>query len=483
MNEGTIGRLMKTPALAALPLGILASFPIYSCSSEKASLAKPNVIFVVLDDMNNFGIGGPEKVKTPNIDKLRNSSVTFTRANCSAPLCMPSRASFFTGVYPHHSGVYTNGGDPWNRSEVLKQSETLPELFKRNGYYTFGRGKIYHAKMEEGRIERNFDNRPIFEGGFGPFPDEGHRVFSEKDKFVNFWGVQAFPDSLFPDVINTSATINFLNQKHDKPFFVTLGLWRPHTPFTAPQRFFDMYNSEEIEIPKGYLANDLDDVPEFAINLLDPFGRFEVTGANNVDRWKHFIHGYYACTSFADWNVGRLIDALKQSDYAENTIIVLLSDNGFHVGTKNHWEKNTLWDASAIVPLIIQIPGSHARGTTVQSPVGLIDLYPTLVDLCKLESPKQKLDGVSLRYFLEKPGYSRDQPTLTSLGENLISIRSQKYRYIQYPDGTAELYDTEIDPFEWNNLINKKELTPVVKEHQKYIPSTFMKELPGGRRN
>lgn len=469
--------------MVALPLGLLVSFPLYSGSKEKISTSRPNVIMVVLDDMKNFEVRETEKIKTPNIDKLRSQSVTFSLANCSAPLCMPSRASFFTGIYPHRSGAYTNGGDPWNGSEVLKQAETLPELFKRSGYYTFGRGKIYHALMEKGRLERNFDNRPIFEGGFGPFPDKEHRVFSEKDNFVNFWGVQAFPDSLFPDVINTSAAIDFLKQKHNSPFFMALGLYRPHSPFTAPQRFFDMYDVGKIETPKGYLANDLDDVPYFGKSLLDPFGRFKVTGANNVDQWKHFIHGYFACASFADWNIGRLLDAVKQSGCAENTIVIVLSDNGFHLGIKNHWEKNTMWDTSALVPLIIQIPALKSKGATVGSPVGLIDLYPTLVDLCHLKNPKQVLDGISLRPFLEKQGYNWDRPTLTSLGENLISIRSQKYRYIQYSDGTAELYDTEIDPFEWNNLINKTELSSVVKKLQKSIPSTFMKEVPGGRRN
>lgn len=483
MRKRIIEKVMDKSALAALPLGLLVSFSNGLYSAEKNSVKKPNVIFVVLDDMNDYSITGQENLIVPNITKLRESSVTFLNANCPAPLCMPSRASFFTGVYPHHSGVYANGGDPWNKSEVLKQSETLPELFRRNGYYTFGRGKIYHAKLESGRIERNFDNRPIFEGGFGPFPDEQHRVLSTKDVFPQFWGVQAFPDSLFPDVINTDAVIDFLKEKHEKPFFIVLGLWRPHTPFTAPQRFFDMYDPDKIEIPKGYLANDLDDVPEFGKKLLDPFGRFAITGAKNKDRWKHFIHGYYACTSFVDWNVGRLTDAVDNSIYGENTIIVVLGDNGFHIGTKKHWEKNTLWSASAVVPLIIRMPGSPLKGTNVASPVGLIDLYPTIVDFCGLKHPRQKLDGVSLRPFLEKRGYSWDRASITSLGENLISVQSQRYRYVQYPDSTSELYDRSADPFEWDNLVKNKDLAPVIKSHQKYIPGYFMKEVPGGRRN
>lgn len=483
MEAGRTKNKAVLPVWMTLSLGALAGWVLPSCNSGEKPEQKPNVILIVLDDMNDYGIGGPEKVQTPSIDRFRKSAVTFSTACCPAPLCMPSRAAFFTGVFPHHSGVYANGGDPWNNSDVLRQAETLPELFRRNGYYALGRGKVYHARMEEGRIERNFDNRPIFEGGFGPFPDEDHQVFSEKDIFQKFWGVQAFPDSIFPDVINTDAVIEFLSEKHENPFFITLGLWRPHTPFTAPQRFFDLYDPAEIDIPKGYLATDLEDVPEYGRSLLDAFGRFEVTGAGHPDRWKHFIHGYYACTSFADWNVGRVIDALDQSGYAGNTIVAILSDNGFHIGTKNHWEKNTLWDASSVVPFMVRIPGSPVNGKTVNVPVGLIDLYPTLVDLCGLQAPVQKLDGTSLRPFFEKPGYTWDKPALTSLGENLISVRTPGYRYIQYPDGSEELYHLVNDPYEWQNLANVPGNQEIIDAHKKHIPGTFMKEFPGVRRN
>lgn len=481
MISGNINSRINLPALASMNLALLSALPFTSLNAQKIPDSKPNVIFIILDDMGV--VDGADNFKMPNIDQLRKSAVTFSRANCPAPLSMPSRASFFTGIYPHNSGAYSNGNDPWNRSEVLKQAETLPELFRRNGYYTFGRGKIYHAKMEAGRIERNFDNRPIYEGGFGPFPDKEHRVFSPDDKFPEFWGVQAFPDSAFPDVRNADAVIDFLHQDHNKPFFIAYGLYRPHTPFTAPQRFFDMYDSSAIEIPKGYLANDLDDVPEYGRNLLDPFGRFKITGADNVDRWKHFIHGYYACTSFADWNVGRVTDALSKSRYASNTIVVVLGDNGFHLGVKNHWEKNTLWNESTMVPLMIRVPDSPSNGTVAQSPVGLIDLYPTIVDLCKLKPPSHRMDGQSLRPFFEKRGYSWNRPALTTFGENLVSLQNDRYRYIQYPDGSAELYDYLQDPYEWKNLIKDKKLVSVVDEFKKSIPASFMKELQGGRKN
>ncbi len=480
MSLKKITSRIKLPVLASVNLAVLAGLSGIA-NAQEAQPSRPNVIFIMLDDMG--AIDGIENIKMPNLDLLRKSSVSFSKANCPAPLCMPSRASFFTGIYPHNSGAYSNGNDPWNRSEVLKQAETLPELFRRNGYFTVGRGKVYHANLESGRIERNFDNRPIYEGGFGPFPDKQHQVFTPKDKFPEFWGVQAFPDSIFPDVKNANFVIDFLNQKHDKPFFIAYGLYRPHTPFTAPQRFFDLYDSAKIEIPKGYRADDLDDVPEYGRKMLDPFGRFEVTGANNIDRWKHFIHGYYACASFADWNIGRVVDALNKSRYAKNTILVILSDNGFHLGVKNHWEKNTMWNESTMVPLIIKVSGSPVNGSVVNSPVGLIDLYPTIVDYCKLAAPRQKLDGQSLRPFMEKPGFSWNRPALTTFGENLLSLQNDSYRYIQYPDGSAELYDYIKDPYEWTNLVNWENMAPVIKEFKKHIPSFFMKDLPGGRKN
>ena len=458
-----------------------------SCSVNRQSGEKneerPNVIFLSVDDLNDYPVSNLENVKTPNIDELRNSSLTFTNANCQAPLCIPSRASFFTGKYPHKTGVYVNGGDPWNKSEELQKVQTLPELFKKNNYYSYGAGKIYHANIGEDRMKRNFDNHPIYGGGFGPFPEKEHRVFSEKDEFPQFWGVQAFPNSIFPDVKNVDSAIDFLNAEHEKPFFMALGLWRPHTPFTAPERFFSMYDPDSINIPKGYTEDDLKDVPEFMKDRLDPFGRFEVTGKDHVDRWKHFIHGYYACTSFVDWNIGRLVSALDESKYAKNTILVIFSDNGFHLGVKDHWEKNTLWNTSSVVPLIVRLPDKNGKGRVVDTPVELTDLYPTLVEMCNLEGPSQELDGKSLVPFFEKEDFTWNKPALTSLGENMISIQDDEYRYIQYPDGSHELYNYKRDVYEWTNLADEKHYQDVVKRMQEFVPENFEKAIPGGRMN
>ncbi len=431
----------------------------------------PNVLFLIVDDMNDHGFYKtvPE-IKMPYLDKFKESAIVFENANCGSPVCTPSRAAVFSGLYPHTTGAYFNGCDPWNKSEILQKQETLPEMFKRNGYTTFGRGKLYHAKLSEGRLEKNFDNRPIYGGGFGPFPDEEHQI---KGKF---WGIQAFHDSIFPDVKNADATIDFLNQEHAQPFFCALGLWRPHTPFTCPQRFYDLYNIDDIKLPPGYDENDLDDIPEIAKELLDPFGRFN---PEDKQEWKKLLLAYYACTSFADWNIGRVIEALDKSKYSENTIVVFWSDNGYHCGEKNHWEKNTLWEQSAKTPMAIRLPDSSENGKKCQRPVNSVDLYPTLTELCGLNQ-HSKTDGNSLKPLL-KQVETEWHPTITTFGEGFVSIRDERFRYIQYSDGSEELYDHSIDPYEISNVYAKKEFEKILTNLRKHIPQKFAKELPGRR--
>ncbi|WP_052670675.1 sulfatase [Draconibacterium sediminis] len=443
---------------------------IVLCASIFASAQqKPNVLFLIVDDMNDYGFYETvSQIKMPYLNKFKESAVVFENANCGSPVCTPSRAAVFSGLFPHHTGAYFNGCDPWNKSEKLKQQETLPEMFKRNGYETFGRGKLYHAQLSEGRIEKNFDNRPIYGGGFGPFPDEEHQI---KGKF---WGIQAFPDSIFPDVKNANAAIEFLQQDHDKPFFLALGLWRPHTPFTCPQRFYDMYDMNDIELPKGYNENDLSDIPEIAKELLDPFGRFN---PKNKQEWKELIRAYFACTTFADWSVGRVIETLDNSKYAENTIVVFWSDNGYHCGEKNHWEKNTLWEQAAKTPMAIRVPGVKENGKHCFAPVSSVDLYPTLTELCNLNQ-KSKTDGKSLKPLLDNVELDW-KPALTTFGEGFASVRDKRFRYIRYSDGSEELYDHLNDPYEWNNIQGKHAVQRIKLRLGKYIPEKFAKELQG----
>lgn len=450
---------------------LIFGFGFFSCNvNEKEKIPTYNVLFLSVDDMNGYGFYHEYNgIKMPYLDAFKKSAITFERANCGSPVCVPSRAATYSGLYPHITGAYFNGCDPWNKSEALMKCELMPEYFGRYGYDTWGKGKIYHAKLPEGRMEKNFKN-DYWGGGFSPFPDSAHQIKG------NFWGFQTFDDSEFPDVKNADDAIQYLNQSHNKPFYLALGLWRPHTPFTCPQRFYDMYDLKDFDLPQGYDSNDNDDIPEIAKALLDPFGRFN---AENKKEWKELIMAYAACTSFADWNIGRVIEALENSEYAKNTIVVFWSDNGYHCGEKNHWEKNTLWEQATRTPLAIRIPGLQTNGKVCKTPVNLVDLYPTLVDYCKLGKPNNALSGKSLRPLLENPDKILETPAITTFGEGFVSLRGMRYRSIQYKNGSEELYDHETDPFEIKNLANDSISEEICKSFRKFIPETFAKELPG----
>ena len=292
---------------------------------------------IIADDMNDYGFHNTYSVlKTPYLDEFCHSAIKFEKGYCAAPACVPSRAAVFSGIFPHKSGAYRNGCDPWKQSPFTA-IESMPECFQRNGYTTFGRGKLFHSQPAPERKKAMWDNK-VWGGGFGPFPDEEHQLAG------NFWGVQAFKDQEFPDVVNADALIGFFEQEHDSPFFAVYGLWRPHTPFTAPQRFYDMYDPAEMPIPlHGWSEDDLNDVPPLGKQLADVWGdRFDLCGNENSKLWRKFVHAYCACTSFADWNIGRVINALDETQYADNTIVIFWSDNGYHCGEKDHWEKTTL---------------------------------------------------------------------------------------------------------------------------------------------
>ncbi len=248
-------------------------------SSAASKPEKLNILFLIVDDWNSYVTKGTfPGIKTPALDKFASTAIHFQNAYCAAPVCVASRAAVFSGLYPHTTGIYLNASDPW-RQEPLDTTETLPELFKRSGYETWGRGKLYHSKLEKGREEKAWDNRPLYGGGFGPFHPEEDQMIGK------FWGYTEYtgPDEDFPDVKNVNAAIEYLNSDIDKPFFMALGLWRPHTPFVAPKRFFDLYQSEDIATPPpGWKDDDLDDIPEEGHRLARIWGeRWDQTGASN----------------------------------------------------------------------------------------------------------------------------------------------------------------------------------------------------------
>ena len=440
---------------------------------------RPNVVFVFSDDMNSYAIRdlGVE-VKTPHLDKLKSQSIIFEHANCAAPVCTSSRAALFSGLYPHTTGVYLNGNGFWEKSERLKNCETFPELFKRSGYTTFGRGKLTHDSSSKAHSKRMWSTPETGNGGFGPFPEKafqfGSRFFSVKE-----W---TEPDTDFPDVKSANQAIEFLkNRKGDKPFLLMVGLWRPHTPFTAPKRFFDMYDPEAIAFPPGYVKDDMADVPPRGIDYSRVYGsRWDKYGVSNPEAWRRLLHGYLACTSFADDTAGRIIEALDESGLGENTIVIFSSDNGFHMGEKHHFGKYTLWENSVQVPLLVRMPKNQNAGSTCSATISLVDLYPTLRELCGLEKPKHKIDGDSFAAQLNEPSKEWNRPAVTSYGENIVTLRDETWRYIQYDDGSEELYNLEKDPFELTNLANNPETQAVRERFKSQLPKKFAASQ-GGR--
>ena len=455
---------------------------IHVLASVSLCLARerPNVVLVITDDQNDYYMSrSGVDVHTPSMDRLSRQSISFANAYCASPVCGPSRASLFSGLYPHHTGAYLNGADPWLKSTQLKAAETLPELFRRGGYETWGMGKLFHAKLPPDRERVQWDNRAKANGGFGPFADKRHQLSGK------FFSVQEWdgPDEEFPDVRSANQAIDFLREREsEKPFFLVYGLWRPHNPWTAPRRFFDQYQPEQIVFPPpGYESSDLDDVPSPGRDLAAIYKqRWDQFGDSNPDAWKRIVHGYLACTSFADWNLGRLIDALDATEFASNTIVIVTADNGYHVGEKHHYGKSTLWEKSARVPLLIRLPQRRNAAKTSKAAVGLIDLYPTLQSVCQLPTARQRLDGRNLTGLLADPNLDWPHPAITTYGENKTSVRRGQWRYIQYPDGTDELYDHSSDPHELHNLADRPELERLKIEFRQAIPDSFAKSL-GGR--
>lgn len=445
---------------------------------------QPNFLIIITDDQNDWSVFDKKKpIKTPSLDKLSKESITFTQAYAASPVCGASRAAFFSGLHPHTSGGYYNAANFWGQGSPSGNAQTLAEYFKKSGYTTYGQGKLYHAEMTPARKASNWSNKPK-QGGFGPFPAPQYGIGGQTKNKRNFWGVQEWtgPDTDFPDVVNANAMAKFLQSDQSKPFMAIYGLWRPHSPFTSPKRFFDMYNPDKITWPKGYRADDMADIPDYGKKLTRAYPkRWADTGSDKPKDWKRLLHGYYAGMSFADWNIGRVIDALDSGPNAKDTIVVFWSDNGFHLGEKLHFGKGTVWEQGSHIPAMIRLPGEKNRGKKVKTPITNVDFYPTLVELSGLEGPAHTLDGRSLTPLLANPQIRWQEPALMSYGKGVLGVRDLRYRYIRYPDGTEEFYDHKRDPKELDNRIHDKSYRKEIERLSKYYPQTWAPSL-GGRK-
>jgi arylsulfatase A-like enzyme len=445
---------------------------------------RPNVLFLSVDDMNDWVgcLGGYPGVKTPHIDALAKRGVLFSNAHCASPLCNPSRTALFTGLRASTTGIYNN--EQWWRP-ALPGVVTMPEYFKRSGYHVAGAGKIFHHnagynppdQWDEFQLQE-FDDpwyrRPEWYPWVTKIPaPPGHPFNGLKDFPGEFdWGVLPRRESEYGDMRAVDFSNGFLARKHDKPFFLAIGLWHPHIPLFAPQNYFDLY--PEVRIPESP-ENDLDDVPAVGQEMA-AFRRAEHERIVREGKWRDAVHAYLASISFADAMVGRVLSGLQRSPYAKNTIVVFWSDNGWHLGEKRHWHKSTLWQRSTHVPLIFAGPGLRETGVERRQPVTLLDLYPTMLEMCGLP-PKAELEGKTLMPLLRSARAKRDPAVITYLPGN-HAVRTERWRYIRYRDGGEELYDCIADPQEFRNLASLPEHAELKKDLARWMPATAAAPKP-----
>ena len=457
-------------------LPIFAAAAVTSLSVQ----AKPNVLFVVCDDLNtHVSTSGYEPILTPNLAGFAKESMTFNRAFCQYPVCGPSRASFLSGLYPQASRVLNNTLDI---RTTRPGTISMPQFFKENGYWTAGVGKVFHnTKSDHGEIAWNesirFENDELavvrearlkFESEHGSIDKQPNkRKWKELKRRVSAKldaqtppgrGRSGLTDAQHKDGKNARQVVRWLEGKPygDKPFFIALGLQKPHVPFLAPDKYFDLYPLNEITYRSD--RSDLwDFIPKSAISKrYEAFG-FEL-GKENHPLRREYMQAYHACVSFIDAQLGLVLDALKKNGLWEETVVVFTSDHGYHLGDHFIWGKVTLFDVGARVPFIVRAPGLSKSGATSEAMVELIDVYPTLADLAGLKAPDH-LQGASLRPLLGHPdrlGKKKYAYSVVSRGPKLgYALRNQNWRYGKWPDG-EELYDLRKDPQEKSNLAHGK---------------------------
>ena len=468
-----------------------------------------NVLFIICDDLNDWILHPSDhpQIKIPNIDRLRKKSVNFVTAHAAVPVCGPSRKCLFSGLYPQTLDSYDFAA--WKAVPSLGDCVPLPLHFRNNGYGVYGAGKLLH-EGQGGDFYTDYgygvDYGPhpwLGEGPaqFTPHPRqydlwEGYLLKWDMHRDLNFGPLSDVPEwkpgdiegkpgakgwyyrdatpfryvddddrDRLPDEISVDWAVDILKQEHDRPFFIGVGLTKPHTPLYVPKKYFDMFPLKDVALPP-YLENDLDDcAPILRSRWAWGFQKFRaLIDSGGIEAWRAFVQAYLATLAFVDDQIGKLLDTLDASPYGGNTIVVLTSDNGYHVGEKDCIQKWHLWDESTRIPLFVHVPGCSGNGQTCAHPVSHVDLYPTLVDLCGLPWQPHKgnelaLDGHSLRPLLSDPNtsdWTGPSAALTAIRDGQetphFSVCSRQYRYTLCANGEEEFYDHDVDPHEWTNL-------------------------------
>ena len=444
---------------------------------SKSEREKPNVLFIAIDDLNDWitPLGGHPQAKTPNIDAFAATAVNFRKNYCTSPGCAPSRASVMTGMHTYNSGMYSNYQD-WRKVPKLENAITLGEYFKEYGYYSAGAGKIYHYGHIAPRTwhdyypsqEQNMPKEYIPEGAPMNMPE-----FKYMYKMFD-WYELPFEDEQTADFQSVDYISRQLNKEHDKPFFLACGIYRPHVPWYVPKKYFDMFPLKDIKLPE-IMQHDIDDLGNRANELMARGGNYHrhVVEAN---KWKEAVQGYLASMAFADAMLGRLLEQLKKSPHADNTIVVLWSDHGWQLGEKMHWRKFALWENVIRTVMMIRapkglgsLPNGSKSGKNIDEPTSLLDIYPTLLDLAGLPE-NQDLDGKSLVPYLGNEKMSMERPIVTTYDQADYSVRYKNWHYIKYVDDTEELYDLSEDPNEWHNLAGREAYLKIKGQLGAYLP-------------
>jgi len=479
-----VKRLLAAIALLLVPSAVLA---------QEAPARKPNVLLIVSDDLGaRLGSYGDPLMKSPNLDKLAARGVRFANAYCQYPLCNPSRASFLTGLRPDTIKVWEN---KTQFRETTPDAQSIGQTFQKAGYYVARVGKLYHYGVPAQIGTDGLDDPPSWQERFNPAgrdvnedkPKVLRTAFDAKTQKTNVvagnelnqtggtlsWLASEGKDGEHTDGKIADKAIELLAAHKDKPFFLAVGFFRPHTPYVAPKvPYFGYYPLDKMPVwaePQGWRST----VPKIALNLKPD--QEHMTEAQK----REAIQAYYASTTFMDAQAGRVLDKLEELKLAENTIVVFLSDHGYQLGEHAQWQKMTLFEHSARVPLIIAAP-SGAKGATSTRPVELVDLHATLADLAGVPAPKT--DGTSLRPLVQKPDAAWDKPAITQVarggaGRNAggprtmgYSVRTEQYRYTSWGESGEELYDHTKDPAEMSNLAGDPKLAPIVAQMKALLP-------------
>jgi arylsulfatase A-like enzyme len=519
------------PLLCALSL---ATFNI-------AGAEQPNVLMIVLDDMNDWvgAMGGHPQARTPNMDRLAKQGVLFVNAHANVAVCAPSRASFMTGIHPLTSKCWGFGN--WMENEMLINSMTLGEYAMANGYLALQTSKVLHNSKPGMWSEKGVyaDYGPLAYDGkrttrhpscpegmaelgaldatFAPLSDVPSVAASgDAPGYTGWWNARWGAGSPFRyvsgddrDLMTDEKSAAWIEDKikvlerrvGEQPFFIGFGIIRPHTPLVVPQKYFDLFPLDEIELPK-IKKDDLADVPG---DFSDARGHKALVGLksgydDSEEGLRRHTQAYLACVAFADDMVGRALDAIENSAFRDNTIVLLFGDHGYHMGEKDHLWKYNLWEETTRIPLIIRDPRyADNAGRTVDHPVSLVDLFPTIRDLCSWSGPTAKndkgglVDGHSLRPFLEDPAaedWEGPDAALSMIAswksqrpsEQHLSVRSRDFRYTRYYPEGEELYDHRNDPYEWNNLASDPEYAAIkaglVEQLEAMVPEATLQIQP-----